>query len=141
MISGPILLFLDANSPFWVETNSSNFATGAVLLQQSPENRKWHLVAFYSKSLNVVEWNYKIHNKEMLAIIQSFEEWWHFLEDVWHKFEAWWPLYLTNFDFSLHHKPGQSMGKPDALSWRVDHGIGKKDNSNIVLLHPKLFVI
>jgi len=35
---------------------------------------KWHPVAFYSESLSSVEHNYKIHNKEMLAIIQALEE-------------------------------------------------------------------
>ncbi|KAG5721207.1 hypothetical protein E4T56_gene20017 [Termitomyces sp. T112] len=88
MTSGPILLFLDDNSPFQVEADSSNFATGAMLSQQSPEDGKWHPVAFYSKSLNVVEQNYKIHDKEMLAIIWSFKEWWHFLEGMQHKFEV-----------------------------------------------------
>ncbi|KAG5734792.1 hypothetical protein E4T56_gene827 [Termitomyces sp. T112] len=45
--SGPVLLFLDDNSPFWVEANNSDFATGAALLQQSLEDGKWHPVAFY----------------------------------------------------------------------------------------------
>ncbi|KAG5717877.1 hypothetical protein E4T56_gene1449 [Termitomyces sp. T112] len=77
---GPILLFPDDNSPFQVEANSSNFATRAVFSQQSLEDGKWHPVAFYSKSLNVVEQNYEIHDKEMLAIIWLFEEWQHFPE-------------------------------------------------------------
>ncbi|KAG5734776.1 hypothetical protein E4T56_gene661 [Termitomyces sp. T112] len=72
--SGPVLLFPNDNSPFQVKANSSNFATGAFLSQQSPEDGKWHLVTFYFKNLNVVEHNYKIHDKEMLAIIWSFEE-------------------------------------------------------------------
>jgi hypothetical protein len=29
--------------------------------------------------------------------------------------QARWSLYLSRFDFALHHKPGNSMGKPDAL--------------------------
>ncbi|KAG5721198.1 hypothetical protein E4T56_gene20046 [Termitomyces sp. T112] len=69
MTSRPVLLFLDDNSSFHIEANSSDFAMGAVLSQQSPEDRKWHSVAFYSKSLNTVEQNYEIHDKEMLAII------------------------------------------------------------------------
>ncbi|KAG5728074.1 hypothetical protein E4T56_gene19442 [Termitomyces sp. T112] len=87
--SKPVLLFPDNDAPFHVEADSSDFATGAVLFQQSKENGKWHPVAFCSKSLNVVEQNYEIHDKEMLAIIQFFEEWWHFLEGAWHKFEVW----------------------------------------------------
>ncbi|KAG5329310.1 hypothetical protein C0989_009919, partial [Termitomyces sp. Mn162] len=87
--SKPVLLFPNNDSPFHVEADSSDFATGAVLFQQSKEDGKWHLVAFYSKSLNAVEWNYEIYDKEMLAIIWSFEEWRHFLEGAQHKFEVW----------------------------------------------------
>ncbi|KAG5717483.1 hypothetical protein E4T56_gene4852 [Termitomyces sp. T112] len=87
--SKPVLLFPDDGSPFHVEADSSDFATGEVLSQQSKDDGKWHPVAFYSKRLNAVEQNYKIHDKEMLSIIWSFEEWWCFLEGTWHKFEVW----------------------------------------------------
>jgi len=33
------------------------------------------------------------------------------------------------------------MGKPDVLSCRADHGTGANDNSDLVLLPPKLFVV
>jgi len=39
-------------------------------------------MAFYSKSLSLVEQNYKIHDKEMLTIICALEEWRHFLEEA-----------------------------------------------------------
>jgi len=57
------------SDPFRIEADSSDFATGAVLSQQSMTDRKWHPITFYSKSLSSVEWNYEIHDKEMLAII------------------------------------------------------------------------
>jgi hypothetical protein len=41
----------------------------------------------------------------------------------------------------LHYKLGQSMGKPDALSRRADHGLGQGDNDNLTLLAPELFWI
>ena len=114
------------------------------------------------KALFLVEWNYEIHDKEMLAIIRALQEWRHFIEDAEHPCEIWmdhknleyfmtakqlnrrqaqWSLYLACFDFVLHHKLGKTMGKPDALSRRVDHGTGADDNSNIVLLSPKLFMV
>ncbi|KAG6870775.1 hypothetical protein C0995_010782, partial [Termitomyces sp. Mi166 len=65
----------------------SDFATEVVLFQQSKKNSKGHLIAFYSKSLNAVKQNYKIYDKEMLTIIQSFEERWHLLKGAQHKFE------------------------------------------------------
>jgi hypothetical protein len=98
----------------------------------------------------------------MLAIIRALEEWRHYLEGATHPVEIWtdhknleyfrsaqklnrrqarWSLYLSRFDFTLHHKPGRSMGKPDALSRRADHGSGSKDNSNLTLLSPELFQI
>jgi len=33
------------------------------------------------------------------------------------------------------------MGKPDALSWCPDHGDGNRDNMDLVLLKPELFMI
>jgi len=77
--TAPVLMSPQDSEPCWVEADSLDFATGAVLSQQSTTNRKWHSIAFYSKSLSSVKQNYKIHNKEMLAIIRTLEEWRHFL--------------------------------------------------------------
>jgi len=77
------------SEPFRVEADSSDFATGAVLSQQLTADGKWHPIAFYSKSLSSVERNYKIHDKEMLAIICALEEWRHFLEGATHPVEIW----------------------------------------------------
>ena len=122
----------------------------------------WHPIGFFSKRLNPVEQNYEIHDKEMLAIIHALEEWRHFLEGAWHKFEIWtdhknleyfqmskklnrhqarWSLYLSRFDFTLHHQPGKSMSKMDALSQRSDHASGARDNNNLTLLPPGLFAV
>ena len=53
--STPIPRFADDDLPYQVEADSSDVATGAVLSQQSPEDKKWHPIAFYSKSLSAVE--------------------------------------------------------------------------------------
>jgi len=157
-----VLMSPQDSKPFRVEADSSDFATGAVLSQQSTADGKWHPVAFYSKSLSSVEWNYEIHDKEMLAIIRALEEWRHFLEGAIHPVEIWtdhknleyfmmakklnrrqarWSLHLARFDFLLHHCPGCTMGKPDALSRRADHGNGASDNENIVLLQPEFLTV
>jgi len=160
--TAPVLVSPQDSEPFQVEADSSDFATGAVLSQQSTTDGKWHPVAFYSKSLSSIERNYKIHDKEMLAIIRVLEEWRHFLKGVTHLVEIWtdhknleyfmtakklncrqahWSLHLAQFDFLLHHCPGHTMGKPDALSRRADHGNGASDNENIVLLRPEFLVV
>ena len=56
-----------------VETDSSDGALGGVLSQRQ-EDGKWHPVAFYSKTIQTAECNYKIHDKEMLAIVRAFQE-------------------------------------------------------------------
>jgi hypothetical protein len=61
--SSPILHFMDDSKVFHIEADSSDFATGAVLLLQSLDDLKWHPIAFYSKFLNEVEQNYKIQDK------------------------------------------------------------------------------
>jgi len=43
------------------------------VLSMECEDGLWRPVAFLSKSLNEMERNYEIHNKEMLAIIQGLE--------------------------------------------------------------------
>ena len=119
-------------------------------------------MAFYSKSLSLVERSYEIHDKEMLAIIRVLEEWRYFLEEARHPVEIWtdhknleyfmtakklncyqarWSLYLAHFDFKLVHRPGRSIGKPDALSQRPDHGKGASDNEDIVLLRLELLAV
>jgi len=55
--------------------------------------------------------------------------------------QARWSLYLARFDFKLIHRPGRSMGKPDALSRRPDHGKGTSDNEDVVLLRLELIAV
>jgi len=85
--TAPILVSPQDSEPFYIEADSSDFAFRAVLSQQLSKEEKWHPVAFYSKSLSPVEWNYEIHNKEMLAIICTLEEWRYFLEGAQHPVE------------------------------------------------------
>ena len=89
MTTTPVLALSQNSEPFHIEADSSDFASGAVLSQRLPGEEKWYPVAFYSKSLSPVEWNYKIHDKEMLAIIHALEEWRHFLEGARHPVEIW----------------------------------------------------
>ena len=120
------------------------------------EDGLWRPVAFLSKSLNEMERNYEIHDKEMLAIIRGLESWRHLLEGAQSKFEIWtdyknleyfmkaqklnqrqaqWALYLSRFDFNLKHVPGRRMGKADGLSRRSDWKVGvEKDNEDQVLI-------
>ena len=69
-ISASILAFPDINCKFHLESDASNYATGAVL---SIEKGVWHPVAFFSHSMMPQKWNYLIADKEMLSVIQALE--------------------------------------------------------------------
>ena len=96
----------------------------------------------------------------MLAIVRALKEWRHSLEGVEHQVEIWmdhknleyfmmakklnwrqarWSLLLARFNFLLHHHPGKTMGKSDALSQRSNHGSRAEDNQNLVLLTLGVF--
>ena len=71
-----------------MEVDTLDYAMGGVLLMEC-EDGLWRPVAFLSKSLNEAERNYKIHDKEMLAIIRGLENWRHLLEGAKFKFKVW----------------------------------------------------
>ena len=71
--SAPVLLHFDPDKECTVETNVSNYVSGAVFSQPDHEvilcpvafMSCWHLPA---------ECNYKIYDKDLMAIVQAFEE-------------------------------------------------------------------
>ena len=83
-----VLAILDIDRKIRVETNASNYVMGGVLSMKY-ENGKQRSVAFISKSLNITEQNYKIHDKEMLVVIRCLEVWRHYLEEAKLEFEIW----------------------------------------------------
>ena len=50
------------------------------ILSQYGKDGRLHPIAYCSHKFSAVEINYEIHDKELLAIIDAFEEWRHLLE-------------------------------------------------------------
>jgi hypothetical protein len=57
-----------------VKTNAFDGVIAGVLSQQHT-NKQWYLVAYFFKTIALAEYNYGIHNKEMLAIVRSLDQW------------------------------------------------------------------
>ena len=83
----PVLAALDLDKKMWMEVDVLDYTTEGVLSMEC-KDRKWQPVAFLSKSLNETERNYKIHDKEMLAVIRGLENWRHLLKDAKYKFKV-----------------------------------------------------
>ncbi len=56
-----------------LEMNASDEAIEACI-SQSDNKRHLHLIAFHSRKLTDAELNYEIHDKELLAIVDSFKQ-------------------------------------------------------------------
>ncbi|KAF8751633.1 hypothetical protein RHS01_08618, partial [Rhizoctonia solani] len=111
-------------------------------IESTPGRRPPTSLGFLSESFKGAEQNYDTHDKELLAIIRSFEYWRIFLEGTLHpitvftdhrNLEYWkesrtfnrrharWHLLLAGYNFQIVYRPGKQSGKPDALSRRSDH--------------------
>jgi hypothetical protein len=84
--SAPVLALPGNEGKFWLETDASDTATGAVLYQQQSD-QAWKLVRYHSKSYNDAKRNYTTYDKEMLAIMRGLEEWRSLLIGVRESFE------------------------------------------------------
>ena len=67
-----ILVHPDFAKAFYLETDASDFALGAILSQMDVDG-KLHLVAFYSRKFSAAGINYEIHNMELFAIVDFFQ--------------------------------------------------------------------
>jgi hypothetical protein len=134
--SAPILIHVDFTKPFFLEIDAPDYALRAILSQYGDDGHLY-LLAFYSRKFTAPEINYEIHDKELLAIVASFEVWRHFLEGAQHQIivytdhknleyfmsakvlncrQACWSMFLSQFNFVITYRHGNQQGKFDALS-------------------------
>ena len=127
----------DPQKEIFLETDASDFAIAGVLSQK--HEGRLHPVAFFSRKFIPAEVNYEVYDKEMLAIVQCFIEWRHYLEGARHQItvftdhknleyfatskvlnrrQARWAERLSPFDFKIIYRKGDQNGKADALSRR-----------------------
>ncbi|KAL1557082.1 hypothetical protein AAHA92_12614 [Salvia divinorum] len=72
LISAPIIRSPNWNYPFEVMCDASDYAVGAVLGQKI--DGKSYVIFYASKTLNQAQKNYDTTEKEMLAVVYSFEK-------------------------------------------------------------------
>jgi len=139
--TAPILAHFAPAKMVIIETDASDFALGAVLSQRDEENRL-HPVAFHSRKFQPAEINYEIHDKELLAVVDTFKHWRRYCEGATHQVQVFsdhqnleyfattkvlnrqqarWAQELAGIDLRIYYRPGTQNGKPDALSRRSEY--------------------
>src|SRR6266496_3252350 len=58
----------------WMETDASDGMVAGVLSQQQDDG-EWKPITFFTKVMATEEMHYKIHDKEMLAVMRGLTEW------------------------------------------------------------------
>ena len=136
--TAPVLALPDPSLPFIVHTDASEFAIGAVLMQDQGKGEQ--PIAFLSKKMLDAETRYPVHEQELLAIIHALNSWRHYLSGTKftirtdHKSLEWfrtqprlsgrqsrWIDTLANFDFNIEYMEGKRNVVADGLSRRRDH--------------------
>src|SRR5580693_7965133 len=137
----PLLRHYDPKLPIRFEADASDAALGGILSQLQKDTNKWHPIAFFSKQFKGAEIHYTTPNKELMAIVECFKHWRHYLEGSQHTIEVWsnhqnlqgfmkqpkingrqarWLVYLTPYDFIIKHRPGL-LNPADGPSRRPDY--------------------
>ena len=147
--TAPVLAHYDSKLETWVETNASDFVVAGVLSQEHGKVLK--PVAYFSKKMTPAECNYMIYDKELLAIVKSFETWRPELASVnepvkvlidhqnlkhfmttkqLNRQQARWAKFLSEFNFKITYRPGKESEKPDTLTRLSQNRPKSFDNSH-----------
>ena len=74
----PVLVYPDYDKEFYLYTNASGIAIGAILAQLDDEGHN-HLVAYTSCILTKHKKNYSMTKKECLAVIYAMKQFYHYI--------------------------------------------------------------
>lgn len=151
--TAPILMLHDADKLNVIRPDASGYALG-IVLEQPGDDGKLRPVAFYSRQFTTAERNYDVHDRELLAIVEAFKQWRHYLQGVTEETvvksdhlnlkyftttkeligrQIRWAEYLAKFKFRIEHIKGKENVIADALSRRPDYAIGLEQPKTNIL--------
>jgi len=133
LVSAPVLRVFNRNLPVVLQTDASDCAVGAVLLQD--DGKGLRPVCFTSKKLSPAEKRYPPQQQEMYAIMHALWTWRHYLlgrkfrvetdhqslqqlklsPDPTHRLARWYDD-LAEYDFDVVYRPGPQNKAADYLS-------------------------
>ena len=79
-VKAPILHYFDLERHIRIETDASGYAIDENVCQLTlDDSSRWHPAAFFSQKMILAETRYKTHDNELLAIVEAFKTWKHYL--------------------------------------------------------------
>ncbi|KAG5726572.1 hypothetical protein E4T56_gene4666 [Termitomyces sp. T112] len=87
--SALVLHHFDSSLLIILKCDTSDYAIARILSQSDSGGKDLHPVAFYTCSIISMELNYDIYNKELLAIVEAFQQWWAYLEGSLHYIQVY----------------------------------------------------
>ena len=151
--SQSILVSFNPEKPITLETDALDRAIEACI-SQSDNKECLQPVAFYSRKFSSAEMSYEIHDKELLAIIDTFKQWHMYLKELKHEVQVYsdhknllyfitmkvlnwrqvhWSEELSQYNFRIHYWKGSENAKADALSQWADYLQDKPVVSHAIL--------
>ncbi|RMZ75256.1 hypothetical protein DV738_g5567, partial [Chaetothyriales sp. CBS 135597] len=132
-----LLRHYNPNAPVTLETDTLGFTISTVISQQAANGGStgahWHPVAFFSRKLKEAKQNYKIHDTELLAIVEGFRQFQHYLKGNPHPVcmrtdhqnlryfmitkelnnkQTRWAEKLAHFNFFIEYQPEEARARP-----------------------------
>jgi len=145
LTSSELLRHYDPEKQSMIETDASDGVIAGVLSQQHGE--EWYPVAYFSKTMLPAECNYEIHDKEMLAVVRSLDQWRPELQGTAKRIQiftdhkaleyfmttkkltgrqARWAEALADYHFIIMYRTGKENALADALT-RRDEEVEQQD--------------
>ena len=159
-VKAPILHRFDLERHIRIETDASGYIIGGVLSQlTSDDSGRWHPVAFFSRKMIPAETRYETHDGKLLAIVEAFKTWRHYLEGSRHEVlvltdhnnlrrfmdtkslssrQVRWAQELSRYHFRINYRQGKANGAADALSRYPQRSAEEEEtlrSENIKILH------
>ena len=141
LMEAPVLCIFDPNRETEIHCDASSRGFGGALLQKQ-DDKKFHPVAYFSKSTAPAEKNLHSYELETLAVVYTLKRFATYLDRRPFKIVTdcdalartlanengvskifRWALFLESFNYTIVHRPGKSMGHVDALS-RIEANVG-----------------
>lgn len=131
----PVLNIFNQQYETQIHTDASMYGYGAILLQKSPDDDKFHPVYYMSKKTTDAEKKYTSYELEILAVVEALKKFRVYLlglhftivsdcnaftktmekKDLCTRV-ARWVLLLQEYDYEVEHRAGTQMRHVDSLS-------------------------